>query len=171
MMDIIREIQIARMEVDKIFEQLDKKIQQYDEGNKLENSISNNRNDSYESYYYLTSNTAIFKGKKPTGLFLNGKDRIEIGTWKKIFEVILEDCISHTAKHVDLLNLRGKISGRDRLLLSDRPDGMRTPLKITEKLFVESHYDTESLLRILTTRLLDPVGYDYSNIRIAIRND
>ena len=37
------------------------------------------------------------------------------------------------------------------------PGKMRSPVKIGEALFVETHYDTETLLRILTTRILDEV--------------
>ena len=46
---------------------------------------------------------------------------------------------------------------------------MHSPVKIDEALYVETHYDAETLLRILTTRILDAVGYDYSDIRIAIK--
>ena len=46
---------------------------------------------------------------------------------------------------------------------------MRSPVQIDEALYVETHYDTETLLRILTTRILDEVGYDYSKIKIAVR--
>jgi len=35
----------------------------------------------------------------------------------------------------------------------------------------ETHYDTETLLRILITRILDVVNYDYSGISVVIRND
>ena len=48
---------------------------------------------------------------------------------------------------------------------------MRSPIKIDEALYVETHYDTETLLRILTTRILDEVGYDYSKIRIAVKTE
>ena len=48
---------------------------------------------------------------------------------------------------------------------------MRSPVKIGEALFVETHYDTETLLRILTTRILDEVGYDCGKIQIAVRSE
>lgn len=169
-MDIIREIQIAQMDVNIVFEQLMKKIQQYEKTTGTKVHTIDEIVEEYESVYPLTSNTAVFKGKKPTGVFLKKGIRSNVGTWKKVFELILKDCASNSAKRVSLLNLRGKVSGRERVFLSDRPDNMRSPLKIVDDLFVESHYDTESLLRILTNRLLKPVGYDYTNIEIAIRN-
>ena len=170
-MDIIREIQIAQIDMNKAFEQLIQKVQQYEkeEGSKVH--IIDKRAKDYESIYKLTSGTAIFKGKKPTGVFLKQGVRSEAGTWKKVFELILKDCVSDSAKYVDLRNLCGKIRGRERLILSDVPGNMRSPLKIAEGLFIESHYDTGSLLYILTNRILDPIGYDYTNIEIAIRNN
>ena len=48
---------------------------------------------------------------------------------------------------------------------------MRSPLKIEDNLYVETHYDTETLLKILTTRILDVIGYDYRDITITVRND
>ena len=90
-----------------------------------------------------------------------------------VFKEILQRCNADPEKHVALMNLRGKISGRERVLLSNKPKPgtMRSPLQIDENLYVETHYDTETLLRILTTRILNPVDYDYSKISIAIRND
>ena len=46
---------------------------------------------------------------------------------------------------------------------------MRSPLQIEENLFMETHYDTETLLNILTTRILSPIGYDYSAISVTVR--
>ena len=46
---------------------------------------------------------------------------------------------------------------------------MRSPVKIDEALYVETLYDAETLMRILTTRILDMVDYDYSVVRIAIK--
>ena len=46
---------------------------------------------------------------------------------------------------------------------------MRSPVKIDEALYVETHYDAETLMRILTTRILNMVDYDYSGVRIAIK--
>ena len=68
------------------------------------------------------------------------------------------------------MDLRGKVSGRNRVLLGKSAENMRSPVKIDDELYVETHYDTETLLRILTTRILDPVQYDYSRITITVRN-
>ena len=70
-----------------------------------------------------------------------------------------------------LLNLRGKILGRNRVLLGSDTGKMRSPVKIMDALYVETHYDAETLLRILTTRILDEVGYDYSRIQVAVKTE
>lgn len=36
---------------------------------------------------------------------------------------------------------------------------------------METHYDAETLMRILTTRILDVVGYDYDKIQIRLRQN
>jgi len=171
MIDIERDIQIAKMEINKIFEQLTLKIQQHTGTFGVSDYSIQKSNNNYESILQLNSNTALFKGKKPTGIIFGGGERKDVGTWKKVFELVLKDCIADPERHVNLLELRGKISGRERLILSDKPDGMRSPFEITDHLFIESHFDTTNLLHILLNRILKPIGYDYTNIKIAIRNN
>lgn len=125
----------------------------------------------YESIYPLAGVPGIFKGKKPTGVRFPDGTRVDVPTWKRGVEVILQRCINIPEKHDKLLLLRGKVSGRARVLISERADGMRSPLKIEDNLYVETHYDTETLLKILTTRILDVIGYDYRDITITVRND
>jgi hypothetical protein len=127
-------------------------------------------NESFDKIYPLSFNFAEFKGKKPTSLHF-GREIVPVYSWKKVFAKIMERCNSDVDKHKALMDLRSKISGRSRLILSDRPEGMRAPLEIAHKLYAETHYDTGNLLHILTRRLLDPVGYDYSNIYVAVRTE
>ena len=55
------------------------------------------------------------------------------------------------------------------MLLGSEEGKMRSPVKIDEALYVETHYDAETLMRILTTRILDAVDYDYSGVQIAVQ--
>ncbi len=82
----------------------------------------------------------------------------------------MKRCNDDAGKHAALMALRSRVQGRSRLLLGSGADGMRSPIKIDRGLYMETHYDTESLLRIMKTRILDAVGYDYSGIQVAIRN-
>ena len=125
----------------------------------------------FESMYPLSSPPGIFKGKKTTGVLFPDETRENVHTWKKVAEVILKRCNADPNIHNKLLELRGKVAGRERILLSNSGETMHSPVQIDEKLYVETHYDTETLLKILTVRILQPVGYDYSGIKIAIRND
>ena len=169
-MDVILELQTLKEE---LIREIDEKIQQ---------TIKKLRNNSeeapetkripakmYESIYPLNAGTGIYKGKRPTGIiFANGK-RIDTPTWKKVMEEILKDCCKFPEKYRSLMDLRGKVQGRNRVLIGSETGKMRSPVQIDEALYVETHYDTETLLRILTTRILDEVGYDYSKIKIAVR--
>ncbi|MCL1857958.1 MAG: hypothetical protein FWF92_01825 [Oscillospiraceae bacterium] len=124
---------------------------------------------NYETVYPITANAAIFKGKKPTAVIF-GDERIDVGKWKTVVGEIMRRCNADSEKHVSLMNLRGKISGRERVILAKEEDKMRSPMKISENLYIETHYDTETLLRTIMTRILDMVDYDYSCIKVAVRN-
>ena len=125
----------------------------------------------YEIMYPLSAASGIFKGKRPIGVCFPDGSRVEVPTWKKVVEEILKRCNELPDKHIEMERLCGKVLGRDRVLMASTPYGMRSPIEIDRNIYVESHYDTESLLRILVTRILDPIQYDYNGIVIVIRND
>lgn len=171
-MDLLYELQTMRAklisEIDMSFEQLIKQLNEEQENQVSSTSIV--INPSYEKIYPLSAGPSIFKGEKPTGLIFPNNTRVDVSTWKKVAEAILKDCISDKNREKLLLELRGKASGRSRTFLANTGSQMRSPIEITKDIFMETHYDTETLLRILTTRILTPVGYDYSGISVAIRN-
>lgn len=123
----------------------------------------------YEMKYPLTAGSGIFKGKKPTTVVI-GEDSIAIRTWKQLVEEVMFRCMKSEIHKSRLEQLAGKISGKKRLLLAKTSDGMRSPLKIDEELYMETHYDTETLLNVLMTRILSPIGFDFSNIYVTVRN-
>lgn len=169
-MDTTRELQILREE---LIREIDEKIGQVIEKLQREQDTSSQGEHiqlkTYESVYQLNIGTGIYKGKRPTAVIFSGAIRKECPTWKRVMEEILKDCCKDSEKHQAIMNLRGKILGRNRVLVGSEAGKMRSPVKIDEALFVETHYDAETLLRILTTRILDVVGYDYSKIQIAVR--
>lgn len=171
-MDTILELQVLReeliREIDEKIGQVIKKLQSGDEGSSQKRCVQMKE---YESIYPLNVGTGIYKGKRPTAVTFPSGVRKECPTWKKVMEEILKDCCKDAEKHQALMDLRGKILGRNRVLLGSETGKMRSPVKISEALFVETHYDAETLLRILTTRILDEVGYDYSKLQIAVRTE
>ena len=68
-----------------------------------------------------------------------------------------------------LMYLRHRAAGKCREFLSDSPAKMRRPVKIDENLYGEAHYGSETLIHILCKRILDPVHYDYSDIKVVIK--
>jgi hypothetical protein len=168
-MDTIREIRTLRAyligEIDTKCNELILKLEQGGNSPEHEDNAEN-----YESVYPLSVGPELFKGKKPTGVIF-GKERIVVQTWKMVFKEIMCRCNKDPVKHMALMGLRNKISGRERIMLSDTPGKMRSPLEIDKKMYVETHYDTETLLRILLYRILDAVNYDYSKIFVALRNN
>lgn len=124
----------------------------------------------YEKIIPLSADEAVFKGECPMGVIFSDGRRQDVSTWKRVFEVILKDCNRDPAKHAILLELRGKLRGRSRVLLGSEVTGMRSPLKIDNGLYAETHYDVTMLLNILKKRILEAVDYDYSGIKIVLVN-
>lgn len=169
-MDIVQELQKLKEE---LIREIDEKFNWIIEEAKSENIPSsqteNHISRSYEILYPLNVGAGLFKGKRPIGIIFADGHRTENPTWKSVVEEVLKDCCKTPELHQKLMNLRGKVLGRNRVLLGSETGKMRSPVKIGEALYVETHYDAETLLRILTTRILDIIGYDYSEIRIAIK--
>ena len=67
--------------------------------------------------------------------------------------------------------MSGRVNGKTRSILASDDAEMKSSIKIAENLYFKAHYDTESLLRIMTERILEPIGYNYSGINITVRND
>ena len=121
-----------------------------------------------DQIYPLSSGPALFKGMKPSYVVF-GREKVIACKWKTVFTQVMERCNADSVRHRALMNLRDRVTGRSRIILSDQPAGMRSPQKIDHKLYVETHYDTETLMRILLYKLLDAVGYDYSDITVLVR--
>ena len=119
----------------------------------------------------LTSSPFLFKGEKPAALTLSDGQRIPTPTWKAVARTVLKVCNDEPEMHQRLLNLRGSVAGRTRFILTDSPDGMNTPLKIDEGLYFEGKFDSEYLMKMMTVRVLDRIGYDYSGITVTLRPD
>lgn len=131
------------------------------------NNISNFDVNDYELEYPLT-NTSGFKGKKVIAVVIN-KNRYIAPTWKSVVKIILKDAIKNPKYRKNLHNLSNKILGRTRVRLSSSDDNMRSPVEIEKDLYVETHYDTESLMNLLL-QVLNEISYDYSNVKIIIKN-
>lgn len=169
-MDLYNELQNLRAElINDINIKFDSMLKQIDISKS--NQSNHHAKKEYETIMPLCIHSSAFKGKKPIAVIFKNNRRENVFSWKNVVSSILKDCIKNESQKNQLNELKGNVLGRNRMLLSSNSDKMRSPIKIDKNLYMESHYDTETLIRILTTRILDPVGYDYSEIHIAIRND
>lgn len=119
----------------------------------------------------LTASSAAFKGEKPESILFPGGREVKTPTWKTAVLTIMQDCNEETVMHAHLMGLRGKVLGRQRAILAASPEKMHAPLEIDKDLYMESYYDTETLLYVLKNRVLDEVGYNYSGIRVRFRQE
>lgn len=163
-MNIVKEIREKQNElitmVNSTFDELVRKVEKMStEENKYEKE--------YETIYPITNATG-FKGKKPIAIIHKGKRKIS-PTWKIVVKNILEDIIKDETMKNKVMALRDKLLGRVRKRLSKTSDDMRSPLKICDDLFIETHYDTESLIKLLL-EILEEISYDYNEIQVVIKN-
>lgn len=111
---------------------------------------------------------SYFKGKKPCLIVLPDGERIPVHTWRETAEAILRDCNADEVMHQRLLDISGKVMGRNRVILGTTDFSMRSPVMIDDGMYFESYFDTESMLKVLKERVLDVVGYDYGSIKLGV---
>lgn len=168
-MDIIKELEAVRKRIiQEINTEFDLLIERaISEGMTVCEPVPD---EAYQSIYPLTAGAKIFKGMKPTNVIFENGARVHVSTWKQVVHEIMKECIKSEKNKQKLCELRGNVSGRKRLLLAEKPENMRSPLMLCDNLYMETHYDTETLLNVLTLRILGAIQYNYTNIKIAIRN-
>ena len=118
--------------------------------------------------FWLNVHPSLFVGKKPLAVIIDGEE-IPATTWRKVYKIILQHCIQDPVRHKLLMSLRGRIAGQQRVFISASPDKMSCPLEICEGLYAEVHYGSQTLMHILTERVLKPLNYDFSNIKIMLK--
>lgn len=123
----------------------------------------------YEITYPITAG-GIFKGKKPSSVIFGSEAPVTVFSWKQLVETVMKKCVSEERYLEKLYSLSNRVTGRKRVLLSCSAQEMRSPIKIADRLYMETHYDTETLLNILITKILMPIGYDYSAVSVTVIN-
>ena len=108
---------------------------------------------------------SMLKGKRPVSVTFASGETIETPTWKKAVQTILKHCNGQPDMHERLMQLRGKVFGRQRTILGKDPEGMDVPIQIDKDLYFEAKFDTEALLTMIEKKVLEPVGYDFSGIQ------
>ncbi len=154
-----RQEQLVAM-INTTFEELIKKV----ENLPIED---NNYQREYESIYPIT-NTKVLKGKKPIAVKM-GDQRIITPTWKKVVENILKEVIKDEHMKKKVLSLRDILLGRVRTRISKYSDNMRSPIELCKELYIETHYDTETLMNFLL-QILTEIHYDYHHVKVIIKN-
>ena len=109
---------------------------------------------------------ATLKGKRPVALTFASGEVVQTPTWKKVVQTILKHCNEQPDMHERLMQLRGRVFGRQRTILGKVPEEMDVPLQIDKDLYFEAKFDTEALLTMMERKILEPVGYDFSGILI-----
>ena len=163
-MNTIKEIRDMQFQIistiNTTFEKIVKKFEE------LEQNESIVEQNEFQVKYPITY--AGFKGTKPIAVIINSNEIIT-PSWKSVVENILKEVIKDKTMEQKLMNLRNIILGRTRTRIASNEGNMRSPILITEGLYIETHYDTEALMKFLL-EILDSINYDYSKIEIRIKN-
>ncbi len=104
---------------------------------------------------------SMLKGKKPVSVTFASGETIETSTWKKAVQTILKHCNGQPSMHERLMQLRGKVFGRQRTILGKDPAGMDVPIQIDKDLYFEAKFDTEALLTMMEKKVLEPVAMTF----------
>ncbi len=105
----------------------------------------------------------ILRGTKPT-LVRYGDEVIPVTSWKRAFAAVLDICNRQEHYHEELLAIRNETLGRSRKVIADSPQGMLSPLKVDDNLYIETNFSTEALLRLLRDRILNRIDFDRRDI-------
>ncbi len=116
----------------------------------------------------LSTMPAYFKGKKPVSVVYPDGNEMPATTWRKVAEELLFNCAEEPIMCGRLLDIRGKVFGRDRVIFDGTGEGMDRPVKFYPGMFFESKFDSETMLKVITKRIFEPIGYDYHRIGIKV---
>lgn len=111
----------------------------------------------------------LFKGKKPMSIIYPDGNQVRVTTWREVAKELLRDCNSDPDRHEEMMRLRHVVSGNKRWILADSSQKMNLGIKIDDDLYFEGKFDTEYLLKMLTEKIFDVVGYPYQMIEIEVR--
>ena len=151
------------------FDDFKKKLALYlCENSTQENSAAASTPDELFLTLPFKSGTTAFKGRKPVSVNFGSRE-VSAFTWKQVVTAVFQDVTANSEYRLALHELCGKVNGKKRKLLSHDTENMVSPIQIGENLYFESHYDTETLLKILIGRVLEPIHYDFSAITITVR--
>ena len=87
----------------------------------------------------LCDRPTYFKGKKPVSVIYPDNTEFETSTWKKVAKQLLNECAGDAVMYDRLHRLCDNVSGRDRVLLSESPDGMNSPICFADGMYLESN--------------------------------
>lgn len=161
-MDYIEMVEKIRRELlQEVNWRCDALIRNYQEE---EQGISSRSEDQKRALAWVSP--ATLKGKRPVSLTFASGETVATPTWKKVVQTILKHCNEQPDMHERLMQLRGKVFGRQRTILGKVPEEMDVPLQIDKDLYFEAKFDTEALLTMMERKVLEPVGYDFSGILI-----
>ena len=124
--------------------------------------------DDGEQLLSLAADPARFKGLKPSRLLFPDGSVVTVQNWRQAILEILRECNKDPIRHDRMMRLCDLVAGRLRPLLSGSPKGMNVPVMIDEGLYLEGKLDTEYLIKTVRDQILNPAGYDYDKIGLAV---
>ena len=117
--------------------------------------------------HHLSAHPSEFVGYEPVAVMF-GDESKPVSSWAEAYQAILKHSISSEFIFYDrLMDLRRSLSAHKKPFLSKKPDGMSCPVEICEELYAETDFSFYILLELLTDRILKPIKFNYSYIKIV----
>jgi hypothetical protein len=115
----------------------------------------------------LSAHPSEFVGYEPVEVMF-GDESEPVTSWAEAYQAILRHIILKDFVFYErMIDLRRSLSAHKKPFLSKKPDGMSCPVEICEDLYAETDFSFHILLEILTDRILKPIQFRYSHIKIV----
>lgn len=115
----------------------------------------------------LSAHPSEFVGYEPMTVTF-GNESVHVTSWKEVYQAILRHCIRKDFMFYErFMDLKRSLSTQENPFLSSKPDGMSCPVEICEDLYAEADFRFDILLHILTDRILIPIKFNFSYIKIT----
>jgi len=124
---------------------------------------------AHENIAPLSANTALFNKRKPIAIIL-GKERRHVSSWRDIVITMLRRLCQDPDYADKLMKLRDSVTKENRKsILSDNPENFLRAAKIVDGLYVDVHHGATAMVKVFLSKVLDEIGYDYTDVYVVLK--
>lgn len=111
-----------------------------------------------------------FTHKRPYGFRINSQQLIKASTWKEMLSKFSELLITIDEKKFMGFENRKNMNGKKKKYFSVNPDIIRNPMKVANKIYIETNQSSNSI-RNLIIKLLKEYGFSINQFKVYLKAD